>query len=177
MDGRKYLFPVCSGAEGDWPVCKGVRSDGILDSRLRLARERLHACERHGEDAPVRVEGRIVRVRSPATLHLVRVSFLYYEECPSHEFALGRLREVMAEEGVSGDVEVIKVEAEDQARGLKFVGSPTIRVDGQDIDPPGDASYALTCRAYRLEDDRISPLPSKDMIRRALRSIAGSSPG
>ena len=107
----------------------------------------------------------------------MRVNFLYYEECPSHELALERLREVMAEEGISREVEVFKVETEDQARELRFVGSPTIRVDGQDIDPPNDSRYALTCRAYRLEDDRISPLPSKDMIRRALRSVAKSRPG
>jgi hypothetical protein len=107
----------------------------------------------------------------------VRVSFLYYEECPSHDLALERLREVMAEEGISREVEVIKVETEDQARELRFVGSPTIRVDGQDIDPPSDSRYGLTCRAYRLEEDRISPLPSKDMIRRALRSAAKSRPG
>jgi hypothetical protein len=107
----------------------------------------------------------------------MRVSFLYYEECPSHDLALERLREVMAEEGISREVEVFKVETEDQARELRFVGSPTIRVDGQDIDPPIDSRYALTCRAYRLEDDRISPLPSKDMIRRALRSVANSRPG
>jgi hypothetical protein len=100
----------------------------------------------------------------------VRVSFLYYEECPSHEVALERLREVMAEEGISGEVEVIKVETEEQARKLRFVGSPTIRVDGQDIDPPSDSRYALTCRIYRLADGRISPLPSKEMIRRALSS-------
>ena len=31
----------------------------------------------------------------------MRVSFLYYEECPCHELALERLREVMAEEGIS----------------------------------------------------------------------------
>ena len=107
----------------------------------------------------------------------MRVSFLYYEECPSHDLALERLREVVAEEGISREVEVINVETEDQARELRFVGSPTIRVDGQDIDPPSDSSYALTCRAYRLADDRISPLPSKDMIRRALRSVAKSRPG
>ena len=100
----------------------------------------------------------------------MRVSFLYYEECPSHDLALERLREVMAEEGISREVEVIKVETEDQARELRFVGSPTIRVDGQDIDPPIDSRYALTCRVYHLKDDRISPLPSKDMIRRALRA-------
>ena len=107
----------------------------------------------------------------------MRVSFLYYEECPSHDLALERLREVMAEEGIPNEVEVIKVETEEQARQLRFVGSPTIRVDGQDIEPPSDSRYVLTCRAYRLEDDRISPLPSKDMIRRALRSVAKSRPG
>ncbi len=99
----------------------------------------------------------------------MRVSFLYYEECPSHKLALERLREVMAEEGVADNVEVVKVETEEQARQLRFVGSPTIRVDGQDIDPSSDSRYALTCRSYRLEDDRTSPLPSRDMIRRALR--------
>jgi hypothetical protein len=98
----------------------------------------------------------------------VRVSFLYYEECPSHDLALERLREVMAEEGIPGEVEVLKVETEEQARELRFVGSPTIRVDGQDIDPPTEPRYALTCRVYRLDDDRISALPSKDMIQRAL---------
>jgi|SRR5687768_806095 hypothetical protein len=107
----------------------------------------------------------------------MRVSFLYYEECPSHDLAFERLREVLAEERISTEVEVIKVETEDQARELRFVGSPTIRVDGQDIDSPSDSRYALTCRAYRLEDGRISPLPSRDMIRRALRSVAESRPG
>ena len=104
----------------------------------------------------------------------MRVSFLYYEDCPSYDLALERLREVMAEESIPGEVEVIKVETEEQARELRFVGSPTIRVDGQDIDPSRDFTYALTCRVYRLEDDRISPLPSKDMIRRALTSLAKS---
>src|ERR671911_1429984 len=108
---------------------------------------------------------------------LLRVSFLYYEDCPSYDLALERLREVMAEEGIPGELEVLKVETEEQARGLRFVGSPTIRVDGQDIDPPSDPRYALTCRAYRLADDRISPLPSKHMIRRALQSVANSRPG
>ena len=102
----------------------------------------------------------------------MRVSFLYYEDCPSHNLALERLREVMAEEDTPGEVEVVKVETEEQARELRFVGSPTIRVDGQDIDLPTESRYALTCRVYRLEDGRISPLPAKDIIRRALRSPA-----
>jgi hypothetical protein len=107
---------------------------------------------------------------------LVQVSFLYYEDCPSYDLALERLREVMAEEGIAAEVEVIKVETEERAREVRFIGSPTIRVDGQDIDPPVDSHYALTCRAYHLDDGRISPLPPRDMIRRALRSPAKSQP-
>jgi hypothetical protein len=103
----------------------------------------------------------------------MQVSFLFYEDCPSHELALERLRRVLAEEGIDTDVEVVEVESEEQARQLRFIGSPTIRLNGQDIDPPPpDSHYALTCRAYRLEDGHISPLPSRDMIRRAIRVVA-----
>lgn len=100
----------------------------------------------------------------------MNITFLYYEDCPSHDVALDRLRQIMAEEDILAEIEIIKVETDEQAQRLRFIGSPTIRVDGQDIDPPPlDAYYALTCRAYRLEDGRISPLPSPDMVRRALQ--------
>ena len=102
----------------------------------------------------------------------MEIKFLYYEKCPSHGAALERLRQVMAEEGVQAPVTVIKVESPDQAERLQFIGSPTILVNGEDIDwPLPDAQYALACRAYRLEDGRISPLPSAEMIRRALRGV------
>ena len=107
----------------------------------------------------------------------MRVRFLYYEECPSHEPALERLRDLLREEGISTDVEVVKVETEEQAQQLRFVGSPTILINGQDIDPPPpDPYYRLTCRAYRLEDGRISPLPSRGMIRRAIDAAARVEP-
>ncbi len=80
-----------------------------------------------------------------------------------------RLRLVLAEEGVEAGIQIVKVETDEQARQLRFPGSPTILIDGQDIDPAQPAQYALTCRAYRLENGRISPLPSTEMIRRALR--------
>ncbi len=79
----------------------------------------------------------------------------------------------MVEEGIDTDVEVVEVESEEQARQLRFIGSPTILLNGRDIDPPPpDTYYVLTCRVYRLEDGRFSPLPSRDMIRRAIRVVA-----
>jgi hypothetical protein len=100
----------------------------------------------------------------------VNIQFLFWEDCPSHPQAFERLQEVMAEAGLDAPVERIEVLTGEQARELKFPGSPTIRVDGADVDPAGAAQmdFALTCRIYHLEDARISPLPSKEMIRRAL---------
>ena len=43
----------------------------------------------------------------------------------------------------------------------RFVGSPTIRVDGRDVQPPDGEPAGLTCRVYRLRDGRISPLPDR----------------
>lgn len=105
----------------------------------------------------------------------MHITFLYYEDCPSHDQALERLETVLTEEGIVADIEVIKVETEEQAEDLHFVGSPTILIDGQDIVPPSPQShYNLTCRAYVLEDGRISPLPSKEMIRHPLRNAIES---
>ncbi len=97
------------------------------------------------------------------------ITFFYWEECMSHEEALRRLRQVTAEEGVRVPVKMVKVETWAQAEQLQFIGSPTIVVNGKDIHlPPPGASPALTCRTYYLEDGRVSPLPSLELIRRAL---------
>jgi hypothetical protein len=104
---------------------------------------------------------------------MLRVSFLYYKDCPSHELALERLRQVLTEEEIEAEVEVIEVETDAQAEQWRFVGSPTILVEGRDIDPPPpSAQFGLTCRAYRREDGRISPLPPPELIRRSLRAAA-----
>lgn len=103
----------------------------------------------------------------------MRIDFLYFEDCPSHEQALDRLRKVLDEEDVEADIAVTEVTTDEQALDLEFAGSPTIRIENRDIDPILEQpNYALTCRTYHLEDGRISPLPSEAMIRRAVESAA-----
>ena len=102
-------------------------------------------------------------------LTMVKIQFFYYEDCPSHDTALERLHSIMDELEISAPVEVTRVETEEQAQTLEFIGSPTIRINGQDIDTvPDDIPYSLTCRAYRRDDGRISPLPPVSRIREAL---------
>jgi hypothetical protein len=100
------------------------------------------------------------------------VDFLYWTECPSHEEAYERLDGVLAEEGVQAELRRVEVTSDEQATELRFPGSPTIRVEGRDIQPEvAEASPpGLTCRLYILEDGRPSPLPSREMIRRAVRA-------
>ena len=98
------------------------------------------------------------------------IEFLYWEECPSHEDALARLRQVMSEEGVSDTVTIIRIDSEDDAVRECFPGSPTIRIDGVDLQPEGAETTALSCRTYLTETGRLSPLPTATMIRRALHA-------
>jgi hypothetical protein len=68
-------------------------------------------------------------------------------------------------------VEIVRVDTFEEAERERFPGSPTIMIDGHDICPtPPTTSYAPACRAYVLEDGRISPLPSIMMIRKAIRA-------
>jgi len=94
----------------------------------------------------------------------LKIRFLYSEDCPSHGEALQRLQEAWKPKGISAHIEILRVDTDEDAEKLKYVGSPTIIVNGRDIDPPETPHYAVTCRAYRVEDGRVSPLPSEPMI-------------
>lgn len=99
-----------------------------------------------------------------------RVEFLWWEECPSWGRALADLRAAMKERGLDPEaVEVKRIETLADAERESFVGSPTIRVDGEDVDRSGAGQTpALTCRVYRRGDGRISPLPDPEDLRAAL---------
>jgi len=76
----------------------------------------------------------------------------------------------MAAEGLDPDaLEVREVGTEAVADSERFVGSPTIRIDGTDVAPEPGEPVGLTCRVYRLRDGRVSPTPDPVDIRDAIR--------
>jgi hypothetical protein len=100
-----------------------------------------------------------------------QVELLFWDGCPSHPLALEELRAAMAELGLDPDqVLVREVDTERLADRERFVGSPTIRVDGADIQDPGDEPVGLTCRVYHRRDGRVSPVPDPADVRDALRN-------
>ena len=99
----------------------------------------------------------------------VKLELLYWEGCPSYPEARTLLEEVLATAEVDARIEMRKVKTQQEAEQLRFPGSPTIRVDGHDVDPAGArARPALTCRIYRLPDGRVSPIPSREDLEAAL---------
>jgi hypothetical protein len=102
------------------------------------------------------------------------VEFLWWRECPSWERALDMLREQMDAAGLDRDsIESREIDTEEAAEREEFVGSPTIRVDGRDVQPPPEDDPAgLVCRVYRRRDGRASPLPDAGEVREALRAAA-----
>lgn len=107
------------------------------------------------------------------------IELLYWDGCPSHPQALAELRELLAELGHGAlPVTLRSVESDAEAERLRFVGSPTIRVDGRDpLPPPPDEPTGLTCRVYRLADGRFSPTPDPDRLRDGLRELLGPPGG
>jgi hypothetical protein len=101
----------------------------------------------------------------------MRVELLYWSGCPSHPQALRDLQEALAEHGLDpAQVIVREVCTEGEAGEEGFVGSPTVRLDGRDIQPPGEEPTGLTCRVYKRRDGRISPTPDPLDVREAIRS-------
>ena len=101
----------------------------------------------------------------------MKIEVLYVPNCPNHAVALDRLREVLSAEGFQKHVNEVLVRDEEMAQSLKFPGSPTIRIDGQDVEPQGEktAAFGLMCRLY--SDG--SGAPSQQKLRAAIEEANG----
>jgi len=98
----------------------------------------------------------------------MRIEVLYFDGCPNHAPTVERVKQMAVDLGVQERVEEIEVTSLDQAQQLRFLGSPTVRVNGVDIDPSARqrTTYGLSCRVY----SGISGLPPDDLIMAALQS-------
>jgi hypothetical protein len=102
-----------------------------------------------------------------------KVEVLVFEGCPNVDAALAHVRAAIAETNETADVKVVHVENDETAARLRFLGSPTVRVDDIDVDPSacGRDTYGLQCRIYSV-DGRIVGAPPADWIAATLRGEA-----
>jgi hypothetical protein len=104
----------------------------------------------------------------------MKVELFYLVGCPNRQLARERLGRALRELGWPDAVAEVSVLDPEAAVALRFLGSPSIRIDGVDIQPSARTSegFGLTCRTY-LEGGRREGAPSRELIGRALREARG----
>jgi alkylmercury lyase len=117
----------------------------------------------------------------------VNVEVLYFDGCPSHEALLPRLRELMAQAGVAAPVQLTHIESVAAAERERFLGSPTLRINGEDVDPTASerTDFGLKCRLYPSAEGLRGTVPDElvlaaltrpDEPRDAAQAAAGVPP-
>jgi hypothetical protein len=98
-----------------------------------------------------------------------RVEILSFAGCPNRERARGLVERIAAELGVEPTLEMVEVVDSDAADRLRFLGSPTVRVNGRDVEPGAEKrrEFVFSCRVYR-SDQGLTGHPSEASIREAL---------
>jgi hypothetical protein len=102
-----------------------------------------------------------------------RIEVLIFEGCPNAGRARALVDRVCEALGLEPEVETVVVPDLAAARKHRFLGSPTIRVDGHDIDPHAQSQgdYVLSCRVYETSDG-LSGLPDEAWLHDALSPSA-----
>ena len=96
------------------------------------------------------------------------VEILSFAGCPNHLGAIELVERVSGEVGLDPEIRVLDVPDQEAAQRLRFLGSPTIRVGGRDVDPHGEERRddALSCRVFRTEAG-VSGQPDERWVREA----------
>ena len=95
----------------------------------------------------------------------MKIEVFYFDGCPNFEPTLSLVRSVVSDLGLEADVELVKVKDVEDATRLRFFGSPTVQVDGVDVEPGAreGSDYAYGCRVYGR-----SGTPPRELIEEAL---------
>lgn len=99
----------------------------------------------------------------------MRVELLYADGDPAAMPARQNLVEVLTEDAFETPIQMIAVASEADAELLGMRGSPSIRIDGQDIEGSAAPPVGLADRAYGAA----GRVPDKDLIRRAVQKARG----
>lgn len=104
----------------------------------------------------------------------MKIQVLYFEGCPNHLSTVDLARQVVAELGLDAEVEEVEVTSGDDAAGLRFHGSPTVLIDGVDIEPAARdrSDFGFSCRTYDG-----AGVPPREMLLAAVASTVGEASG
>ena len=99
----------------------------------------------------------------------MKIELLYFEGCPNHVPAMEMLRETLNSLDREDRVHEVEVRTQAEAEAIKFVGSPSVRINGSDIEPWARTAkgFGLSCRTY-INGSCHGGVPPRDLLRRAI---------
>jgi hypothetical protein len=99
----------------------------------------------------------------------VKVEFLYFKSCPSHKQALEDLKASIRQTNTNAELILIDVDTAEKAEKVGFQGSPSIRINGEDLEGRNEAAN-YSCRLYSV-NGKATFAPSKEAIIAKLESL------
>jgi hypothetical protein len=107
----------------------------------------------------------------------VTIELLYFDGCPNHDALVAHLHELLGGRDLSADIVLRHIADDDAAQSERFLGSPTVRVDGRDVEPGADRrdDYGMKCRLYATPGG-LAGLPLDQWVLDALGARATGSP-
>lgn len=103
----------------------------------------------------------------------MQIELFYFDGCPSWKNGLKNLEISLQEEGLTASVEMVKVNDDEDAARLKFLGSPSFRIDGRDFWYEKRDIYSLCCRVYPTPEG-IKGFPTVAMLKEQLKQFKGA---
>ncbi|WP_422653413.1 DF family (seleno)protein [Edaphobacter sp.] len=91
----------------------------------------------------------------------MKIEVLYISNCPNRKPAVERVHDALSNAGTSAIIQEVEVGTSADAKAMRFLGSPTVRINGLDVEPEARAArhFGLGCRSY-TESGHRSGLPS-----------------
>lgn len=108
----------------------------------------------------------------------MQIELFYFDGCPNHEAAFTVIAEALDALGLQSSITRVRVVDDRDAIAKRFLGSPSIRIDGHDLEVSDEANagYSMRCRRYR-DGDRIVGYPPKELVLSALRKALAAGGG
>ena len=100
----------------------------------------------------------------------MRVELLYFDDCPSYQGLRPRVERLLADRGLAGHLELVRIASIEEAEARRFLGSPTLRVDDRDVESGADErwDFGMKCRLYASEEGLRPPRPFGSQARIAM---------